>query len=86
MLQYLISVSRDYNIDTLPVWIICTSIELNPHALANAELCYDYLNSGTCQREMAGICKYRHLPPDHIDAIVDQMISGKVDIMITGHV
>ena len=36
-------------------------------------------------REMTGGCKYRHLPPDHIDAIVDQMIRGKVDIMITDH-
>ena len=77
--MYLLYISRDYDFDALPVWIICTSYELNPHAASDAELCYDYLNNGECQREMAvGMCRYRHLPPDHIDAIVDQMVCGRV--------
>lgn len=78
--------SRKLDFDTLTVWIICTSIELNTHALPNAEVCNDYMNKGSCQREMDGFCTYRHLPSDHIEIIVDKIKCGMVCIGIANHV
>ena len=61
-----------------PVLMTCTSYELNLHAQPHAQLCYDFLNNGYCRHERSGVCNYRHLPTDHIDAVIDAIFAGKV--------
>lgn len=39
-----------------------------------ARICFPFLNKGFCQR--GSMCKYRHLPQDHPDAIADRMRTG----------
>ncbi len=39
-------------------------------------ICFPYLNTGVCQRGNA--CKFRHLAPDHPDAIADRLRRGRV--------
>ena len=79
LLQYLLSVSLPIDFSKYPLLMTCTSYELNLHAPPHAQLCYDFLNYGYCQYERtAGVCNYRHLPADHIDAVVDAIFAGKV--------
>eukprot|EP00966_Prymnesium_polylepis_P096706 2240471-Prymnesium_polylepis.1 len=37
-------------------------------------ICFPFLNRGSCERGAA--CRFRHLPPDHPDAIADRMRNG----------
>ncbi len=42
------------------------------------QLCFDYINKGTCSRISRGeICRYRHLPPNHPEVIADKIKQGK---------
>lgn len=44
--------------------------ETNPDAAQGEHLCYEYLRTGECSRQMEGhVCKYRHLIPIHPEAI-----------------
>ena len=79
LLQHLLVISRAFDFSHVSPAMICTTNELNPFAQPNAKLCYDFLNFGHCKREeRTGSCKYRHLAPDHIDAVMDRIFSGKV--------
>ena len=52
----------------------CEEFETNPFAPKDAPICFSYLNRGVCSRthEMR-ICRYRHLLPEHPDAIRDRL-------------
>ena len=52
----------------------CEEFETNPFAPIDAPICFSYLNRGVCSRthEMR-ICRYRHLLPEHPDAIRDRL-------------
>jgi len=53
-------------------------LQLNPHAAPGAKICFDFLNRGQCSRTQSGkVCSYRHLPPNHPEAIADRIKSGK---------
>lgn len=80
VLHHLLKISQSYDFSQVSPTMICTNNELNPYAQPNAKLCYDFLNFGYCKREnRTGSCKYRHLAPDHIDAVMDRIFSGKVN-------
>ena len=36
-----------------------------------ARLCFPFLNKGVCERGTA--CRFRHVPPDHPDAVADRV-------------
>jgi len=38
-------------------------------------ICFPFLNRGACERGAA--CRYRHLTPDHPDAVADRMRTGR---------
>lgn len=79
VLHHLLMISQSFDLSQLSPAMICTNNELNPFAQPTAKLCYDFLNFGYCKREnRTGSCKYRHLAPDHIDAVMDRIFSGKV--------
>ena len=45
-----------------------------------AQLCFDFINSGTCGRLSSGAgCKYRHLAQGHPDVIADKVRQGKLN-------
>jgi len=48
----------------------------NSVAPGETRICFPFLNKGRCDRGMA--CKFRHLAPDHPDAIADRQRSGKL--------
>lgn len=51
----------------------CEANECNPFAQKNAKICFDFLNKKVCSRNAAmRICRYRHLLPNHPDAIADR--------------
>ena len=80
-LARLLSLSSSLDFNSLHITVVCSNCELNPHADLGASLCYDYLNFGYCKHEyLTGICNYRHVPNNHIDAVVDRMQSGKVGV------
>ena len=79
VLHHLLMISQSFSLSQLSPAMLCTNNELNPFAQPTAKLCYDFLNFGYCKREnRTGSCKYRHLAPDHIDAVMDRIFSGKV--------
>ena len=43
---------------------------------AEMRICFTWLNRGQCER--GAVCKFRHLAPDHPDAIADRIRSGKL--------
>ena len=47
-----------------------------PSLMGNMRLCFNFLNKGFCDK--GGACRFRHLPPDHPDAIADRVRSGRV--------
>lgn len=54
----------------------CEEFEVNPFAPRDAPICFDFLNRGVCRRtENMKICRYRHLLPNHPDAIADRQRS-----------
>ena len=40
-----------------------------------AKICFSFVNTGMCERGAA--CKFRHLAPNHPDAIADRMARGR---------
>ena len=45
-----------------------------------AQLCFDFINSGSCGRLTSGVgCKYRHLAQGHPDVIADKVRQGKLN-------
>ena len=48
--------------------------EVRTLAAPNARLCFTYLNHNTCSRGSA--CSFRHVLPDHPDAIADRIRTG----------
>ena len=75
----LLALSSKFDLSMLSLVMVCNSVEHNPNASINARLCYDFLNTGVCKRESsAGICKFRHVLQDHIDAVIDKIRNGKV--------
>ena len=52
---------------------VCASGEVNPFAPEDARICFEYLNKKLCKRTSnMKICRYRHLQPNHPDAIADR--------------
>ena len=45
-------------------------MEQNPLAYGETRICFSFLNRGYCDREST--CRFRHLSPDHPDAIADR--------------
>ena len=43
----------------------------------DARICFPFLNHGRCDREAT--CRFRHLAPDHPDAVADRMRTGAYD-------
>jgi len=43
---------------------------------SEVRICFTFLNRGQCNRE--GSCRFRHLAPDHPDAIADRVRSGRL--------
>lgn len=83
LLRVLLTISSKYDFSRLSIRCTCNCHDLNPNAPANARLCYDYLNTGKCKRDMAGeICRFRHLPPNHIDSVVDKIRNGKMPVCL----
>lgn len=79
LLRVLLAVSSKYDFAHLQIQMTCHCVDLNPNAPPDARLCYDFLNSGVCKREQtAGICRFRHLPVDHVETVVDKIRNGKV--------
>ena len=79
LLRVLLAVSSKYDFAHLQIQMTCHCVDLNPNAPPDARLCYDFLNSGVCRREQtAGICRFRHLPVDHVETVVDKIRNGKV--------
>lgn len=82
LLRVLLALSSKFDLNLLNLVMICNSVEHNPNASINARLCYDFLNTGVCKRESStGICKFRHVLHDHIDAVIDKIRNGKVGFM-----
>lgn len=77
MLEVLLALSQKHDLSGLTAVMECNRVELNASADPDAQLCYDFLNTGECRRP-AGTCRFRHLSTDHIEAVVDRMRSGKV--------
>lgn len=51
----------------------CEENECNPFAPKDARICFDYLNKRVCSRNATmRICRYRHLLPNHPEAIADR--------------
>lgn len=51
----------------------CEPDECNPFAPKNAKICFDFLNKNVCSRNSdMRICRYRHLKPNHPEAIADR--------------
>ena len=51
----------------------CEPFETNPFAPADAKICFDFLNHHVCSRNQdMKICRFRHLLPEHPDAIRDR--------------
>ena len=46
------------------------------HTPTDSRICFPFLNSGSCAR--GNLCKFRHLPQDHPDAIADRVRTGHV--------
>jgi hypothetical protein len=44
---------------------------------SDARICFPFLNHGRCDREST--CRFRHLAPDHPDAVADRMSTGAYD-------
>ena len=45
----------------------------------SVNLCFDFINNGSCMRLRTGqTCKYRHLPPNHPDVLADKVKNGKL--------
>lgn len=44
---------------------------------SDARICFPFLNHGRCDREST--CRFRHLAPDHPDAVADRMRTGAYD-------
>ena len=79
LLYILLHLSTNYDITKCNPRVAIANVELNSNAQYGAKLCYDFLNSGKCRREKKhGSCAYRHLPEDHIHAIIERIRSGKV--------
>ena len=79
LLRVLLAVSSKYDFAHRQIQMTCHCVDLNPNAPPDARLCYDFLNSGVCRREQtAGICRFRHLPVDHVETVVDKIRNGKV--------
>lgn len=56
----------------------CDPYEVNPFAPYGANICFEFLNKKTCSRNNAmKICRYRHLLPNHPDAIADRERNAK---------
>ena len=54
----------------------CEEFETNPFAPKDAPICFDFLNRGVCGRtQEMKVCRYRHLLPNHPEAIKDRMKS-----------
>ena len=45
-------------------------------SLGETRICFPFLNRGACERGQA--CRFRHLAPDHPDAIADRMRTGRM--------
>ena len=79
LLYILLHLSINYDITKCNPRVAIANVELNSNAQYGAKLCYDFLNSGKCRREKKhGSCAYRHLPENHIHAIIERIRSGKV--------
>ena len=77
LLEVLLAMSQKHDLSGLTAVRVCNHVELNPFAEPDAQLCYDFLNTGECRRP-AGMCRFRHVCSDHIEAVVDRIRSGKV--------
>ena len=54
LLRVLLALSSKYDFSQLSIRMTCNACDLNPNALPNARLCYDFLNTGKCKRDAAG--------------------------------
>ena len=51
----------------------CDTLETNPFAPRDAKICFEYLNKHVCSRNvMMRVCRFRHLLPNHPDALADR--------------
>ena len=54
----------------------CEPYETNPFAPKDAKICFEFLNRHVCSRNQdMKICRFRHLLPEHPDAIQDRIKS-----------
>lgn len=84
LLHILLRLSSYYDISKCNPQIAVSNVDLNASATPDAKLCYDFLNSGKCRREKKhGSCSYRHLPLNHIHAIIERIRSGKVIVGVS---
>lgn len=51
----------------------CEPFETNPFAPKDAKICFEFLNKHVCSRNAKmQVCHFRHLLPNHPDAIADR--------------
>ena len=81
LLEVLLAMSQKHDLSGLTAVRVCNHVELNPFAERDAQLCYDFLNTGQCRRP-AGMCRFRHVCSDHIEAVVDRIRSGKMPVSL----
>lgn len=61
----------------------CNCHDVNPNAPANARLCYDYLNTGKCKRDMAGeILSFSSFATKSYCSVVDKIRNGKMPVCL----
>ena len=78
-LMYLIEYSKQFDFSSMTIIQRCSCYESNTNALPSSRMCYDYYLTQKCKHQkLSGICRYRHLPPNHIEAVVTMMLTGKV--------
>ena len=60
----------------------CEEDEVNPFAPLNANICFEFLNKKCCSRTRSmKICRYRHLLPNHPDAIADRQRFSRKNVL-----
>lgn len=85
-LMYLIEYSKQFDFSSLTIIQRCSCYEFNTNALPSSNMCYDYYLTRECKHQkLLGICRYRHLPPNHIEAVITMMLTGKVGWRRTNH-
>lgn len=53
---------------------VCDPFETNPFAQKDAKICFEFLNRRVCSRNQEmKICRFKHLLPEHPDAIQDRL-------------